>query len=250
MADEKGSELGCCVVLGASGDIGSCVARRLAYQGRRLLLAAPESDRLSSLADELRADSMPTDATSFEEVDACLQAAQERYGRVGGVVNCVGSVLLKPAHLTTADELHETLSLNLVSAFSVVRAAAQKMDRSGGSIVLISSSAARIGLVNHEAIAAAKAGIEGLTRSAAATYARRGLRVNAVAPGLVKTKLTERIWSSERAAAHSQALHALGRLGEPDDVASLIAWLLDPHNAWITGEVIGVDGGLGRTKLA
>jgi len=127
-----------------------------------------------------------------------------------------------------------------------VRAAGQLMD--GGSVVLVSSAAARIGLANHEAIAAAKAGIEGLTRSAAATYASRGLRFNAVAPGLLKTGLTRRLWENESAAAASAAMHPLGRLGEPEDVAGLIAWLLDPVNTWITGQVIGVDGGLADLK--
>ncbi len=122
------------------------------------------------------------------------------------------------------------------------------MRSEGGSIVLVSSAAAQIGLANHEAIAAAKGGIAGLTLSAAASYAPSGVRVNAVAPGLVQTKLTERLTSSERAEEASRAMHALGRLGEPEDVASAIAFLLDPANSWITGQVIGVDGGLGSVR--
>ena len=120
----------------------------------------------------------------------------ERYGRIDGVVNCVGSLLLKPAHLTSDKEWDATLINNLHSAFYVLREAARIMMKGGGgSIVLISSAAARVGLANHEAIAAAKAGILGLTLSAAATYASKGIRVNAVAPGLVRTPMTERIWN-------------------------------------------------------
>ena len=107
----------------------------------------------------------------------------------------------------------------------------------------MSSAAARIGLANHEAIAAAKAGVIGLTKSAAASYAGREIRFNAVAPGLVKTQLTGNIWRRERSAAASRAMHALGRLGEPSEVAALVTWLLDPQNSWITGEVISVSGG-------
>jgi NAD(P)-dependent dehydrogenase (short-subunit alcohol dehydrogenase family) len=118
----------------------------------------------------------------------------------------------------------------------------------GGSVVLVSSAAARLGLANHEAIAAAKAGVIGLTLSAAATYAARGLRVNAVAPGLVRTPLTARITGSEAALKASTALHALGRIGEPEDVASAIAWLLDPAQSWVTGQVLGVDGGLATLR--
>jgi NAD(P)-dependent dehydrogenase (short-subunit alcohol dehydrogenase family) len=109
---------------------------------------------------------------------------------------------------------------------------------------LVSSAAARLGLANHEAIAAAKAGVIGLTLSAAATYAPKRIRVNAVAPGLVRTPLTARITGSESALEASTSLHALGRIGEPDEVAGAIAWLLDPAQSWITGQVLGIDGGL------
>ena len=122
------------------------------------------------------------------------------------------------------------------------------MRSTGGSIVLVSSAAAQIGLANHEAIAAAKAGVIGLTRAAAASYSRQGIRVNAVAPGLVRTKLTARLTSSPQAEQTSIAMHALGRIGEPEDVASAIAWLLDSDQSWVTGQVIGVDGGLGSIR--
>ena len=118
----------------------------------------------------------------------------------------------------------------------------------GGSVVLVSSAAARLGLANHEAIAAAKAGVIGLTLSAAATYAARGLRVNCVAPGLVRTPLTARITGSPAATQASLGMHALGRLGEPDDVAAAIAYLLSPEAGWVSGEVLGVDGGLATLR--
>jgi NAD(P)-dependent dehydrogenase (short-subunit alcohol dehydrogenase family) len=114
--------------------------------------------------------------------------------------------------------------------------------------VLCSTAAARAGFANHEAIAAAKAGVIGLTLSAAATYAPRNIRVNCVAPGLVDTPLAARITGSPAALQASTAMHALGRIGRPEDVASAMAWLLDPENSWVTGQVIGVDGGLGSLK--
>lgn len=119
------------------------------------------------------------------------------------------------------------------------------MRKRGGSLVFVSSAAARIGLGNHEAIAAAKAGLIGLSLSAAATYGAQGIRVNCVAPGLIETPLTSRITSNEQSLKASQAMHVLGRIGRPDDVASAIQWLLDRDQSWITGQVIGVDGGLG-----
>jgi NAD(P)-dependent dehydrogenase (short-subunit alcohol dehydrogenase family) len=108
--------------------------------------------------------------------------------------------------------------------------------------------AARVGLANHEAIAAAKAGVVGLALSAAATYVGRDLRVNAVAPGLVQTPMTESVTRSETARQASVDLHPLGRLGEPADVATVIEWLLDPANTWVTGQVFGVDGGLSTLR--
>jgi NAD(P)-dependent dehydrogenase (short-subunit alcohol dehydrogenase family) len=115
-------------------------------------------------------------------------------------------------------------------------------------VVLFSSGAAEVGLPNHEAIAASKAAVEGLTRSAAATYAARGLRINAIAPGLVRTNLASKLTSSPQALQASTALHAAGRIGEPDEVARMAAFVLDPSNSWITGSVLRVDGGLSRVR--
>lgn len=118
----------------------------------------------------------------------------------------------------------------------------------GGSIVLVSSCAARVGLTNHEAIAAAKAGVIGLTLSAAATYAPRGIRVNCVAPGLVRTPMTARLTVNEASLKASTAMHALGRIGEPADVAAALEWLLSPEQSWVTGQVLGIDGGLSTVR--
>jgi NAD(P)-dependent dehydrogenase (short-subunit alcohol dehydrogenase family) len=187
------------------------------------------------------------DATKTSEVEAAAARAVESTGRLDGIANCVGSLLLKPAHLTSDEEWEETLAKNLTSAFAAVRSAGRTMT-DGGSVVLVSSAAARLGLASHEAIAAAKAGVIGLAQSAAATYAARGIRVNAIAPGLVRTPLTARITGSETALKASTALHALGRVGEPEEVAGAIDWILDPAQSWITGQVIGVDGGLSTVR--
>jgi NAD(P)-dependent dehydrogenase (short-subunit alcohol dehydrogenase family) len=236
------------VVLGASGGIGSALSRRLAARPARLTLAGRNRERLEALASELGAGSVVLDATRPEAVDACVQQAVERHGRVDGIANCVGSLLLKPAHLTSDSDWQETIAANLGSAFAAVKAGARAMTATGGSIVLVSSAAARIGLANHEAIAAAKAGVIGLTLSAAASYAHRGIRVNCVAPGLTRTPMTERITSNEASLKASTSLHALGRVGEPEEVAAAIEWLLSPSQGWVTGQVLGVDGGLGTVR--
>lgn len=236
------------LVLGATGGIGSAVARLLVEGGHKVFLAGRDADRLSSLGAELGMPGAAVDATDPDAVDACADAACAALGGLSGIANCVGSILLKPAHLTTAAEWNATLATNLTSGFGCVRAAGRIMKADGGAVVLVSSAAARIGLANHEAIAAAKAGLEGLARSAAATYARARIRFNVVAPGLVRTPLTRGLVATELAEKASLAMHPLGRLGEPADVARAIRWLLDPEQGWITGQVLGVDGGLADLK--
>ena len=233
-------------IIGASGGIGSALARRLKHYGATPILLGRSADKLASLAEELGAPMHVVDASKLEELEVVLATA----GPIQGIVNCSGSVLLKPAHLTSAAEFQQTIETNLTTAFATVRAGVRMMMSTGGSIVLCSTAAARIGLPNHEAIAAAKAGVIGLMLSAAATYGGRNIRVNCVAPGLVDTPLTSKIMSNELAVKGSLAMHALGRAGTPEHIASAIAWLLDPENDWVTGQVIGVDGGLGTVRSA
>jgi NAD(P)-dependent dehydrogenase (short-subunit alcohol dehydrogenase family) len=184
------------------------------------------------------------EATDPDAIDLLADRAVAELGGLDGLVNCAGSILIKPAHSTTTADWQATIATNLTSSFGCVRAAGRVMKGEGGSVVLVSSAAARVGLANHEAIAAAKAGIIGLVLSAAATYARQKLRFNAIAPGLVRTPLARGLISTELAEKASVGMHPLGRLGEPDEVAAAIEWFLDPAQGWITGQVLGVDGGL------
>lgn len=230
------------LIFGASGGVGQTLARHYAAAGVAVHLAGRD---VSAIAAEVGGGSSTVDINDSTSFTDAVKAAADSLPALTGVANCIGSVLLKPAHLITDDEFAETLRINLFTAFFVVREAAKAMRKSGGSVVLCSTAAAQVGLANHEGIAAAKAGIDGLVRSAAATYGSRNLRVNSVAPGLVKSEMTRRIWESEVSANASQEMHVLGRLGEPDDIARAIAFLLDPVNDWITGQTLGVDGGLG-----
>ncbi len=232
------------VILGAYGGIGTALARLLSTRGDRLLLAGRDAGRLASLAGELGAEHQPAEATDSVSIETAIAEGAKQFGELHGVANCFGSLLLKPGHVTTDAEFESVLGANLKSAFSTMRGAAKSIP-GAGSVVLVSSAAARIGLVNHEAIAAAKAGVQGLALAAAATYAKRGLRFNCVAPGLTDTPLTARIVGSETAAKASLNMHALGRFGKPEDIAAAIAFLLDPAQSWVTGQVLGVDGGLG-----
>ena len=232
------------LIFGATGSVGSALARRLAAAGRPLLLAGRDAAALGELSQELQVASHVVDVCEPEAVEQCIQQTAVDNGGVAGIANCAGSILLKPAHSTSFDEWQDVLSTNLTACFSIVRAAAKVMRSSGGSVVFVSSAAATIGMPNHEAIAAAKAGVEGLIRSAAATYANRSIRFNAVAPGLVKSRMTKKLWENEAAASQSSEMHPLGRLGEPDEVAAAIDWLLSTESSWTTGQVLSIDGGL------
>ena len=232
------------VLLGASGGIGSATSRLLASKGHQLFLGARQEDRLSTLASELGASYQSVDATDWQALEQFMKDAQEQMGRIDGLAVCVGNVLLKSAHMTKPEEYSEVMSKNMDTAFGALRAAAKLMKKQGGSIVLISSSAALRGLMNHDAIAAAKAGVIGLTLSAAASYAPQQIRVNCVAPGLTETPMTEQITSNERMREASEKMHALGRLGNPEDVARAIVWFLSPDQSWVSGQVLAVDGGL------
>ena len=234
------------LILGGSGGIGSAVARRLAARGDRLLLAGRNPETLAAVGAETHAETALVDARDVAAVRALGKEAVVRLGRLDGVVNCVGSLLLKPAHVTKPEELAEVLAVNLNSAFGAVQAAADGMRKAGGAVVLMSSAAARHGLVNHEAIAAAKAAVLGLMRSAAATYASWGVRINAVAPGLVASPLSAGLLAAPASRQASEAMHPLGRIGTPDEVADAIVWLLD--QPWVTGQVLGVDGGLATVR--
>jgi NAD(P)-dependent dehydrogenase (short-subunit alcohol dehydrogenase family) len=212
------------------------------------MLGARDEDRLRAVAGPLGAETFALDARRPEQVESCFERALERFGHLDGAANLVGSILLKPAHLTSEEEWNSTLGLNLGTAFHLVRSGARRLRSGGGSLVLMSSAAASTGLPNHEAIAAAKAGVEGLVRAAASSYASAGLRVNAVAPGLVRTGLSARITANPSAERASEAMHPLGRLGQPEEVARVIDWLLGSDSSWVTGQVIGIDGGLARVR--
>lgn len=236
------------LIFGATGGIGRALADQLHTDGFRLFLSARSEEALATLATQLDAGWKTGDVTSSAAVEDVFKQASETLGEINAVSLCVGSILLKPAHLTTDEEWAATLQVNLTSAFHVVRDATRLMNRTGGSIVLLSSVAARVGLANHEAIAAAKGGVQSLALSAAATYAPRGIRVNVVAPGLVDTPLAARLTQNEAARKASETMHPLGRIGQPGDVARALAWLLDPAQSWVTGQILEVDGGLGSLR--
>jgi NAD(P)-dependent dehydrogenase (short-subunit alcohol dehydrogenase family) len=236
------------LVLGANGGVGYDLTMRLCKRGLRVILVGRNTYELSRIADGADAPFIICDATDFNQMKDCFETVREKFGRIQGVANCVGSILLKPAHLTTEEEWCSVITANLTSAFLTVKYASKAMMGNGGSIVLVSSCAARVGLPNHEAIAAAKAGVEGLVRSAAATYARHQIRVNCVAPGLLRTNMSRSITSNVSQLQASEESHPLGRIGTAADVAVVMEWLLGEESSWVTGQSVAVDGGLSSVR--
>jgi NAD(P)-dependent dehydrogenase (short-subunit alcohol dehydrogenase family) len=236
------------LVIGAAGGVGSDLARRLIRRETKVILAGRDEGKISTLAESLNSKYFVCDATNFKDMQDCIEFARSIHGRLDGVANCVGSILLKPAHLTTEEEWQSVIATNLSAAFATVKYAAKAMMGNGGSIVLVSSCAAKVGLPNHEAIAAAKSGVEGLVRSAAATYARQQIRVNCVAPGLLNTKMSQPIISNDARLQASIDMHALGRIGTATDISSVLDWLLSEQSNWVTGQTISIDGGLSSLR--
>jgi len=238
------------LIAGVTGGIGSDVARRLAHSDWQVAGYARGADKLAALQTELPAlHTVVADATQPAEVEAAVKSTIERFGRLDAYIHAVGSILMKPAHLTSLADWHRVIDLNLNSAFYGLKSAVLPMQaQGGGSIVLISSVAAQAGLPNHEAIAAAKGGVNGLVLAAAASYANKNVRVNAVAPGLVDTPMAAALLGSEQARQFSEKMHPLGKVGRAANVGSLIAWLVSADADWVTGQIWSVDGGMAHLR--
>ena len=166
-----------------------------------------------------------------------------------GLVYAIGSINLKPFARLSADDFLNDFRLNVLGAAQIIQASVKQLKNSeGSSIVLISTVAAKIGLAYHASVGASKGGVEGLALSLAAEFAAQQIRVNVVAPSLTDTPMAQSLLSSPEKRDASAKRHPLQRIGQPEDISSMIAFLLSDDSSWITGQVIGIDGGLGNLK--
>ena len=231
------------VIFGATGGIGAAAARALHAAGEKLHLVARKADALATLAAELGASSTIVD---LDEAGAFARVADEAAegGALAGLVFAVGTINLKPlARLVRADFERDYL-VNALWAAEAVQAALPALVRQegGASVVLFSSVAVAQGFPNHASIGMAKGAVEGLTRSLAAELAPK-VRVNCIAPSLTRTPLVSKLTANPQMADAIAAMHPLPRLGEPEDMAHVVALLATSQSSWMTGQVIAVDGG-------
>ena len=228
-------------IVGGSSGIGLKLVKVLSDNHHEIYVGSRTQETLGDIAGvhhlalDVRADAL--DLEALPEV-------------VHGLVYCPGTIVLKPFQRLTTDDFLEDFNVNLLGAVKVIQGCLRRLKKSptGASIVLFSTVAVKTGMAFHASVASAKAAVEGLTRSLAAEFAPR-IRVNAIAPSLTDTPLAQNLLSSEEKRQASAERHPLKRIGTTQDIAQLAVHLLSDTGAWITGQIIHVDGGMSSLRV-
>lgn len=234
------------LIYGATGAVGSKCARILNEKGFDLHLVASKKDGLEKLANELRADMTVADVndpSSFERV------SNEAGKELAGLIYAVGTINLKSFRRLNEDDFISDFRINAMGAALAIRSSMSALKKGNASVVLYSSLAVGQGLPMHGSLSMAKGAIEGLVRALSAELAP-SVRVNAIAPSILSdSQLSAAILKDEKTMESIAATHALKRLGTSDDIGKLSAFLISEDSSWITGQVIGVDGGKSVVRL-
>lgn len=232
------------LVTGASGGIGGAIARTLKARGAKLALSGTRAEALQALADELGgAEILPCRLDVADEVEALVPSAVEKLGQLDILVNNAGITRDGLAMRMKDEDWAAVLRVDLEAAFRLSRAALRPMMKARhGRIISISSVVGSIGNPGQANYAAAKAGLEGMTRSLAAEVASRGVTVNCVAPGFIASAMTDALTDDQKAKMFERI--PAGRFGDGADVAAAVLWLASSEGAYVTGQSIHVNGGM------
>jgi len=244
------------IVTGATSGIGRATARLFAMNGAKVVALGRNETELGHLKDEARNASgeirpQLAELTEFSQVDRSVNDTLEHFGKLDILVNAAGMIKNGNIEDTTLDEWDKMLNINLRSVFYLIQKCVPFLEQSKGNIVNVSSVTGPRAFPNVLAYCVSKAGVDQLTRCSALELAPKGVRVNAVNPGVVVTNLHRRSGMSEDKyetfLEHSKSTHPLGRVGNPDEVAELIMFLASDKAGWITAATYEIDGGRGQT---
>ena len=228
------------LIFGATGSIGSSLANQLYNEKRDCHLIGRNEEELKRLANKLSYSFSVCDVLKINFTKKLLEELADV--EVLGMAYCVGSIDIKPFKLTKSSDFVSSYVLNLVAVTEIIRNFEDNLKKNDASIVLFSTVAAKKGFVNHSIISSSKSGVEGLTVALAAEFAPN-IRVNCIAPSLTKSKMAKNLIKNSKIEESIAKLHPLKRIGEGIDAANLALFLLSKNSSWITGQIIGVDGG-------
>ena len=230
------------LIFGATGSIGSCLANQMYAEKQDCHLIGRNEEELKEIANKLSYSYSVCDVLKINFADKLFKDLIET--EILGMAYCVGSIDLKPLRITRAKDFVSSYVLNLVAATDIISPFQDNLKRNKGSIVMFSTVAAKKGFPNHSIISPANAAVEGLTVALAAELAPH-TRVNCIAPSLTKSKMSALLLQNMKSINSISNQHPLKRIGEGFDSASLAKFLLSQNSSWITGQIIGVDGGRG-----
>ncbi len=228
------------LIFGATGSIGSALAEQLYKDKVECHLIGKNEDEVKKLATKLSYSYSISNVLELNFVNKLLKDLESV--EILGIAYCIGSIDIKPLRLTKPKDFVSSYILNLVAVTDIVREFQDNLKRNNGSVVLFSTVAAKKGFPNHSIISPAKAAVEGLTVSLAAELSPN-IRINCIAPSLTKSKMSNFLLKNSKSEESIAKLHPLKRIGLGDDAAKLAKFLLSPDSSWMTGQIIGVDGG-------
>lgn len=240
------------VVTGASSGVGMETAKLFARQGAKVVLTGRQNAPLKSVSSHIRSSGgeatlVEADLTSFEACEKVIRSAVNHFGRLDVLAHAAGIIANGSITSTSPEAWHEMMRVNLDATYYLMHAAAPHLEKTKGAIVNVSSVTGLRAFPNVLAYCVSKAGVDQLTRCAALDLAPKGVRVNAVNPGVVVTNLHKRGGMDDENYAkfleHSKTTHPLGRVGNVEDIAEAILYLASSKSGWITGETLSVDGG-------